>query len=121
MAALDGFIYHNIVKYDYFITCRRGDIEMLKRTVVILAAAAFFGGAVPTQTAQASSNVTNLMNPSWWADKIFDNHHDDDWWYYRHSRYNPYWGGPYRWRPQLIVIEQEPETNQQPAESEPPQ
>ena len=86
---------------------------MLKRTVVTLAAAAFFWGAVPTQTAQARDDMWDLMNPSWWADKIFDNDHDDDWWYYRHHAYNPYWGGAYVQRPRVIVIQQEPDTKEQ--------
>jgi hypothetical protein len=95
---------------------------MLKRTVVILAAAAFFGGAAPTQTAQARDNVWDLMNPSWWADEVFDNnHHDDDWWYYRHHHYGPYGGGPYGWHPQLIVIRQQPDTKNQYPETEPPE
>jgi len=88
---------------------------MLKRTVVIFAAAAFFGGALPTQTAQAGDDIWDLMNPSWWADEIFDNNHDDDdWWYYQHYRYGPYWGGAYDQYPQVIVIQQEPETAQNP-------
>ncbi len=87
---------------------------MLKRTVVIFAAAAFFGGAVPTQTAQAEDDIWDLMDPSWWADEVFDNNYDDDdWWYYRHHRYSPYWGGPYGLRRPLIVIQQQPETKQQ--------
>lgn len=98
---------------------------MLKRTVVIVAAAAFFGGAVPTQFAQArdyynDDDIWDLMNPSWWADEIFDNDDDDDWWHYRRYRYNPYWGGPYRWRPPVIVIQQ-PETKQQNPEIRPPE
>ena len=85
---------------------------MLKRTVVIFAAAAFFGGAVPTQTAQAGDDIWDLMNPSWWADEMFDDD-DDDWRYYRHRLYNPYWGAPYSQYPQVIVIQPEPETKNQ--------
>ena len=85
---------------------------MLKRTVVIFAAAAFFGGSVPTQTAQAGDDIWDLMDPSWWADEVFDDDDDDDWWYYQHHRYSPYWGGPYGRSPQVIVIQQEPETAQ---------
>jgi len=84
---------------------------MLKRTVVVFAAAAFFWGSVPTQTAQAGDDIWDLMNPSWWADKMFDND-DDDWWHYRHHAYNPYWGAPYAQRPRVIVI-QSPETEAQ--------
>jgi len=83
---------------------------MLKTTVVIFAAAAFFGGAIPTQIAQAGDDIWDLMDPSWWADEVFDNDDDDDWWYYQQYRYNPYWGAPYGRRPQVIVIQQEPET-----------
>ena len=91
---------------------------MLKRTVVIFAAVAFFGGAVPTQTAQAwddhDDDIWDLMDPSWWADEIFDDDDDDDdWWYYRHHPYSPYWGGPYVQHPQVIVIQQQPETTEQ--------
>ena len=86
---------------------------MLKRTVVILAAAAFFWGTVPTQTAQARDDISDLMDPSWWADEVFDDDNDDDWWYYQHHRYSPYWGSPYGRSPQVIVIQQEPETEQQ--------
>jgi hypothetical protein len=86
---------------------------MLKRTVVTLAAAAFFWGTVPTQTAQARDDMWDLMNPSWWADKMFDND-DDDWLYYRYHRYSPYWGGPYAQRPRLIVIQQQqPDSKEQ--------
>jgi hypothetical protein len=92
---------------------------MLKRTVVILAAAAFFWGAVPTQTAQARDNMWDLMNPSWWADKMFDNDHDD-WWRYRHQAFNPYWGGPYAQRPRVIVIAPS-ETEAQTPETRPPE
>jgi hypothetical protein len=91
---------------------------MLKRTVVILAAAAFFWGTVPTQTAQARDDIWDLMNPSWWADKMFDN--DDDWRHYRHYAYNPYWGGPYAQRPRVIVI-QPPETEAQNPDTRPPE
>jgi hypothetical protein len=94
---------------------------MLKRTVVIFAAAAFFWGAVPTQIAQARDDMWDLMNPSWWADKIFDNDHDDDWYYYRHRAYGPYWGGPYVRRPQLIVIQQQPDTQAQKPKTELPE
>jgi hypothetical protein len=77
---------------------------MLKRTVVIFAAAAFFGGAVPTQTAQAGDDIWDLMNPSWWADEVFDNN-DDDWRYYRRHHYNPYWGAHYGgYRPQYVIV-----------------
>ena len=85
---------------------------MLKRTVVIFAAAAFFGGAVPTQTAQAGDDIWDLMNPSWWADEVFDNN-DDDWRYYRRHHYNPYWGPPYAQHPRVIVIQPEPKTKPQ--------
>jgi hypothetical protein len=85
---------------------------MLKRTVVILAAAAFFWGTVPTQTAQARDDMWDLMDPSWWADKIFDDD-DDDWLYYRHPPFRTYWGGPYARRPQVIVIQQQPDTKEQ--------
>jgi hypothetical protein len=85
---------------------------MLKRTVVIFAAAAFFGGAVPTQTAQAGDDIWDLMNPSWWADEVFDNN-DDDWRYYRRHYYNPYWGGHYGGnRPQYVIVLQS-ETKEQ--------
>ena len=98
---------------------------MLKRTVVIFAAAAFFGGTVPTQFAQArdyyndDDDIWDLMDPSWWADEIFDNN-DDDWRYYRRYRYNPYWGGPYGWRPPVIVIQQ-PEAKKEHPEIRPPE
>lgn len=85
---------------------------MLKRTVVIFAAAAFFGGAVPTQTAQAGDDIWDLMDPSWWADEIFDDN-DDDWRYYRRHYYSPYWGSPYNWSRPLVVIVRQPETKQQ--------
>ena len=91
---------------------------MLKRTVVILAAAGFFWGTVPTQTAQAGDDMWDLMDPSWWADKIFDDD-DDDWWYYRNYRYSPYWGAPYAQHPRVIVI-QPPETVAQNPETRPP-
>ena len=94
---------------------------MLKRTVVIFAAAAFFGGAVPTQTAQAGDDIWDLMDPSWWADEIFDNNNDDDWWYYRRHRYTPYWGGSYGWSRPLYVIVQQSETKQQYPEIKPPE
>ena len=84
---------------------------MLKRTVVLFAAAAFFGGTVPTQTAQADDDIWDLMNPAWWADEMFDDDDDDVWWYYRYHPYSPYWGGPYRQHPQVIVIQ--PETKPQ--------
>jgi len=85
---------------------------MLKRTVVIFAAAAFFGGAVPTQTAQAGDDIWDLMNPSWWADEVFDNN-DDEWRYYRRHHYNPNWGGHYGGnRPQYIIVLQS-ETKEQ--------
>jgi len=88
---------------------------MLKRTVVILAAAAFIGGTVPTQTAQADDDIWDLMDPSWWADQIFDDDDDDDdWWYYEHYRYSPYWGAPYARRPQVIVIQQQETEPQNP-------
>jgi len=98
---------------------------MLKRTVFILVAAALLGGAVPTQTAQAwddhdDDDIWDLMDPSWWADEIFDNDDDDDdWWYYRHHPYSPYWGGPYARQPQVIVIQ--PETEPQNPEPRLPQ
>ena len=85
---------------------------MLKTTVVIFAAAAFFGGTLPTQTALAGDDIWDLMNPAWWTDEIFD-YDDDDRWHYRQHLYNPYWGGPYRRHPQVIVIQQEPETTAQ--------
>ena len=91
---------------------------MLKRTVVILAAAAFFWGAAPTQTAQARDDMWDLMNPSWWADKLFDDDHDD---YYRYHRYNPYWGAPYAQRPRVVVVLQQPDTNAQNPETRPPE
>jgi hypothetical protein len=93
---------------------------MLARTVVIFAAAAFIGGAVPTQIAQADDDIWDLMDPSWWADKIFDNDHDDDWWYYRYHPYTPYGGGPYVQHPRLIVIQQS-ETEQQNPETRLPE
>jgi len=93
---------------------------MLKRTVVIFAAAAFFGGAVPTQTAQAEDDIWDLMDPSWWADEIFDNN-DDDWWYYRRHHYSPYGGGPYGWSRPLYVIVRQPETKKQYPEIDPPE
>jgi hypothetical protein len=93
---------------------------MLKRTVVILAAAAFFWGTVPTQTAQARDDIWDLMDPSWWADKIFDDDHDD-WWYYRYHRYSPYWGGPYGQHPRLIVVLKQPDTKEQNPETRPPE
>jgi hypothetical protein len=93
---------------------------MLKRTVVIIAAAAFFGGAVPTQTAQARDDIWDLMDPSWWADEIFDNN-DDDWRYYRRNHYSPYWGGPYGWSRPLYVVVQQPETEKQYPEIDPPE
>jgi len=95
---------------------------MLKRTMVILAAAAFFGGAAPTQTAQAGDDIWDLMNPSWWADELFDSDDDyEDSWYYRHYRYTPYWGGYYGRYPRVIVIQQQPETKKQNPEIEPPE
>jgi len=85
---------------------------MLKRTVVIFAAAAFFGGAVPTQTAQAGDDIWDLMNPSWWADEMFDDN-DDDRRYYRRHHYSQYRGGPYgQYRPQYVILLQ-PETKEQ--------
>jgi hypothetical protein len=96
---------------------------MLKRTVVIFAAAAFIGGAVPTQIAQADDDIWDLMNPSWWADEIFDDDDDDDdddWRYSRYHAYSPYWGGPYVQHPRLIVIQQ-PETEQQNPETRLPE
>jgi hypothetical protein len=78
---------------------------MLKRTVVIFTAAAFIGGAVPTQIVQADDDIWDLMDPSRWADEIFDNNDDDDWWYYRHHAYSPYWRGPYVQHPRLIVVQ----------------
>ena len=83
---------------------------MLKRTVVIFAAAAFFGGAVPTQTAQAGDDIWDLMNPSWWADEMFDDN-DDDWRYYRRHHYAPYWGSPYGGSRPLYVIVRQPDNN----------
>jgi hypothetical protein len=88
--------------------------------VVILAAAAFFWGSLPTQTAQARDDMLDLMNPSWWADKIFDDD-DDDWRYYRHHAYNPYWAGPYGQQPRLIVIQQQPDTEAQNPETRLPE
>jgi hypothetical protein len=93
---------------------------MLKRTVVILAAAAFFWGTVPTQTAQAGDDMWDLMDPSWWADKMFDDDHDD-WLYYRHHRYSPYWGASYGQRPRVIVVLQQPETKAQNPETRLPE
>jgi hypothetical protein len=93
---------------------------MLKRTVVILAAAAFFWGTVPTQTAQAGDDMWDLMDPSWWADKMFDDDHDD-WLYYRHHRYSPYWGAAYGQRPRVVVVLQQPETKAQNPETRPPE
>jgi hypothetical protein len=93
---------------------------MLKRTVVICAAAAFFGAAVPTQTAQAGDDIWDLMDPSWWADEIFDDN-DDDWRYYRRHHYSPYWGAPYVMSRPLYVIVQQPETNKQYPEIHPPE
>ena len=78
---------------------------MLKRTVVIFAAAAFFGGGVPTQTAQAGDDIWDLMDPSWWADEIFDDNDDDDWWYYQRHHYNRYWAGHYgRYSPRYVIV-----------------
>jgi len=93
---------------------------MLKRTVVILAAAAFFWGIVPTQTAQAGDDMWDLMNPSWWADKMFDDDHDDGL-YHRYHRYSPYWGAPYGQGPRVIVVLQQPETKAQNPETRPPE
>ena len=98
---------------------------MLKRTVVIVAAAAFLGGTVPIQTAQArdyydDDDIWDLMNPAWWAEEMFDDD-DDDWWRYRHYRYSPYWGTSYRRRPQVIVIQPEPETTEQNPETRLPE
>jgi hypothetical protein len=93
---------------------------MLKRTVVILAAAAFFWGTVLTQTAQARDDVWDLMNPSWWADKVFDNDHDD-WRHYRYHPYSPYWGNPYGQQPRVIVVLQQPDTMAQNPETRPPE
>ena len=86
---------------------------MLKKTVVIFAVAAFLGGAVPTQIAQAGDDIWDLMDPSWWADEMFDNN-DDDWRYYRRHHYAPYWGGLYGGSRPLYVIVQQPDTNQYP-------
>ena len=95
---------------------------MIKRTVVIVAAAAFFWGTVPTQTAQADDDIWDLMNPSWWADEIFDDDDDDDdWWYYRYHPYSPYWGGPIGQHPRLIVIQPETESTEQNPETRLPQ
>jgi len=93
---------------------------MLKRTVVILAAAAFFWGTAPTQTAQAGDDMWDLMDPSWWADKLFDDDHDD-WSYYRYHRYSPYWGAPYAQRPRVIVVLKQPETEALNPETRPPE
>jgi len=93
---------------------------MLKRTVVIFAAAAFFGGAVPTQTAQAGDDIWDLMDPSWWADEMFDNN-DDDWWYYRRHHYSPYRGVPYGQSRPLYVIVQQPEMKKQYSEIDLPE
>jgi hypothetical protein len=98
---------------------------MPKRTVVVFAAAAFIGGALPTQTAQARDNdddIWDLMDPSWWADEIFDDDDDDDdWWYYQQYRYSPYWGGPYSQYPRVIVILPQPETTDQNPETRLPE
>lgn len=94
---------------------------MLKRTVVIFAAATFFWGAAPTQTAQAGDDIWDLMDPTWWMDEMFDDD-DDDWRRYRHRYANPYWGVPYGWYPPPVrVIVQQPETDPQTPETEPPQ
>lgn len=93
---------------------------MLNRTVVIFAAAAFIGGAVPTQIAQADDDIWDLMDPSWWANEIFDDDDDDDWWYHRYTPYSPYWGGAYVQHPRLIVIQQQ-ETEQQNPETRLPE
>jgi len=93
---------------------------MLKRTVVILAAAAFFWGTVPTQTARAGDDMWDLMDPSWWADKVFDDDHDD-WRYSRYPHYNPYWGAPYGQRPRVIVVLQQPDTKAQNPETRLPE
>jgi hypothetical protein len=98
---------------------------MLKRTVVIVAAATLFWGTIPTQTVQArdyyddDDDIWDLMNPSWWADEIFDNNDDDDWRHYQHYRYSPYWGGPYVLYPRVIVIQ--PETTEQNPETRLPE
>jgi hypothetical protein len=95
---------------------------MQKRTVVIFAAAALFWGTVPTQTVQAKDDIWDLMDPSWWADEIFDDDDEDDyddWWYYRHHPYSPYWGGPYSQHPRVIVIQ--PETTEQNPETRLPE
>jgi hypothetical protein len=103
-AAMAGFIYQYMLKFYFVINLPSRGIMMLKRTVVIFAAAAFFGGALPTQTAQAGDDIWDLMNPSWWADEVFDNN-DDDWRYYRRHHYNPYWGGHYGVnRPQYVIV-----------------
>ncbi len=96
---------------------------MLKRTVVILAAAALLGATALTQTARADNDdIWDMMDPSWWADEIFDNDDDDDWWRYQRYRYSPYWGGPYGWqRPPVIVIQQPPQTEQQNPGTRPPE
>jgi hypothetical protein len=93
---------------------------MLKRTVVIIAAAAFFGGAVPTQTAEAEDDIWDLMDPSWWADEIFDDN-DDDWWYYQRQHYSPYGYGSYgQYRPRYVILLQ-PEAKKQYPEIKPPE
>ena len=98
---------------------------MQKTIMVIFVAATLFGGTVPTQTAQArdyyddDDDIWDMMDPSWWADEFFDDDDDDDWWYYRYHPYSPYWGGPYRQHPQVIVIQ--PETTPQNPETRLPE
>lgn len=93
---------------------------MLKRTVIIFAAAAFLGGTAPTQTVRAGDDIWDLMDPSWWYDEMFDDDDDDDWRRYRNPLYNPYWGGPYYWRPPPYVIHIQTDTEPQAPEVEPP-
>ena len=95
---------------------------MLNRTVVIFAAAALFWGTVPTQTARAGDDIWDLMDPSWWANEIFDDDdHYDDWRYSRYPHYSPYWGGPYGQHPRVIVMVQPPETEAQNPETRLPE
>jgi hypothetical protein len=98
---------------------------MFKKTMVLLAAAAFIWITVPNQSVLArdyyddDDDIWDLMDPSWWADEFFDDDDDDDWWYYRYHPYHPYWGGPHRQHPQVIVIQ--PETTPQTPETRLPE
>jgi hypothetical protein len=97
---------------------------MLKRIVVTIAASAFLWWVVPVQADhhRGRDDIWDLMDPSWWADEIFDNNDKyDDWWYYRHHQYSPYWRGPYGWHPPLIIIQEPTETNNQNPEPERPE